>query len=34
MEDVVLVGAGKLGKVLLNYKGFEEYGINIAAHLI
>ncbi|HHT56521.1 MAG TPA: redox-sensing transcriptional repressor Rex [Herbinix luporum] len=31
MEDVVLVGAGKLGKVLLNYKGFEEYGINIAA---
>lgn len=27
----VLVGAGKLGKALLGYDGFEEYGVRIAA---
>lgn len=30
-DDVLLVGAGKLGKALLDYKGFSEYGLNIAA---
>ena len=27
--DAVLIGAGKLGQALLDYKGFEEYGLNI-----
>ena len=27
----VLVGAGRLGKALLSYHGFEEYGVNIVA---
>ena len=27
----VLIGAGKLGQALLDYKGFEEYGLNILA---
>ncbi len=30
-EDAVLVGAGKLGKALLSYRGFQQYGLNIAA---
>ena len=29
--DAVLIGAGKLGRALLGYSGFEEYGLNIAA---
>lgn len=29
--DAVLVGAGKLGRALLSYKGFEEHGVRIAA---
>ena len=29
--DAVLIGAGKLGQALLDYKGFEEYGLNILA---
>ena len=29
--DAVLLGAGKLGQALLDYKGFEEYGLNILA---
>ena len=29
--DAVLLGAGKLGRALLDYKGFEEYGLNILA---
>lgn len=29
--DAVLVGAGKLGRALLGYEGFEEYGLNILA---
>ena len=28
---VILVGAGKLGKALLDYAGFQEYGLEIAA---
>lgn len=27
--DAVLIGAGKLGQALLDYKGFEAYGLNI-----
>ena len=27
----IIVGAGKLGKALLNFEGFEEYGIKISA---
>ena len=27
--DAVLIGAGKLGQALLDYKGFEEFGLNI-----
>ena len=27
--DAVLIGAGKLGQALLDYKGFEQYGLNI-----
>ena len=29
--DAVLIGAGKLGQALLDYKGFEEFGLNILA---
>ncbi len=29
--DAVLIGAGKLGQALLDYMGFEEYGLNILA---
>lgn len=29
--DAVLIGAGKLGQALLDYKGFEEYGLNVLA---
>ena len=29
--DAVLIGAGKLGQALLEYKGFEEYGLNVLA---
>ena len=29
--DAVLIGAGKLGQALLDYRGFEEYGLNILA---
>lgn len=31
VNSAVLVGAGKLGKALLSYRGFEEYGLNIVA---
>lgn len=30
-NDAVLIGAGKLGQALLDYKGFEEFGLNILA---
>lgn len=30
-HDAVLVGAGKLGRALLSYNGFKEYGLNIVA---
>ena len=30
-HDAVLIGAGKLGKALLSYEGFKEYGLNIVA---
>lgn len=30
-KDAILAGAGQLGKVLLSYKGFENYGLNIVA---
>lgn len=30
-NDAVIVGAGKLGKALLEYKGFRDYGLNILA---
>ncbi len=30
-EDAVLVGAGKIGKALLSYEGFQQYGLNIVA---
>ena len=29
--DAVLVGAGKLGQALMDYKGFDEFGLNILA---
>ena len=29
--QAVIVGAGRLGKALLDYKGFADYGLNIAA---
>lgn len=29
--DAVLIGAGKLGQALLDYKGFDEFGLNILA---
>lgn len=31
IETAVLVGAGHLGSALLSFKGFEEFGLNIAA---
>ncbi len=31
VDDAVIIGAGKLGKALLDYEGFSEYGINIIA---
>ena len=31
MTSAVLVGAGKLGKALLDYSGFEEFGVKIIA---
>lgn len=31
VKDAVIVGAGKLGKALLAYEGFKEYGFNIIA---
>ncbi|MGM9644912.1 MAG: redox-sensing transcriptional repressor Rex [Eubacteriales bacterium] len=31
LTEAVLVGAGKLGKALLDYDGFEEFGVKIAA---
>ncbi len=31
MRNAVLIGAGRLGKALLEYKGFSSYGIKIAA---
>lgn len=30
-QDAVLVGAGRLGKALLTYEGFRQYGLNIVA---
>ncbi len=30
-NDAVLVGAGSLGRALLSYRGFEEYGLSIIA---
>lgn len=30
-HDAVLIGAGKLGRALLGYNGFAEYGLNIVA---
>ena len=31
LTDAILVGAGQLGRALLSYKGFREYGLNISA---
>lgn len=31
VHDAVLVGAGKLGRALMDYQGFREYGLNIVA---
>lgn len=31
LTSAILVGAGKLGKALLDYDGFEEYGVKIVA---
>ena len=31
VDDAIIVGAGKLGKALLTYKGFRDCGMNIAA---
>lgn len=31
MTSAILVGAGKLGRALLDYDGFEEYGVRIVA---
>ncbi|MGB2578631.1 redox-sensing transcriptional repressor [Elusimicrobium simillimum] len=30
-KDAVLIGAGKMGRALLNYSGFKQYGLNIVA---
>ena len=29
--DAVLIGAGKLGQALMDYRGFQEYGLNVLA---
>lgn len=31
VDDAVIIGAGKLGKALLDYEGFTGYGLNIVA---
>jgi redox-sensing transcriptional repressor len=31
VEMAVIVGAGRLGKALLSFQGFSEYGLNVAA---
>lgn len=31
VDDAILVGAGSLGKALLNYGGFKAYGLNVMA---
>lgn len=31
VNDAVLVGAGKLGRALMDYQGFRDYGVNIVA---
>ena len=31
LTPAILVGAGKLGRALLDYNGFEEYGVHITA---
>jgi redox-sensing transcriptional repressor len=31
VSDAILIGAGSLGKALLSYEGFRDYGLNIAA---
>lgn len=31
VNDAILVGAGKLGKAFMSYKGFSDYGLNIIA---
>ena len=31
VDDAVLVGVGRLGRTLLSYNGFQEYGLNIVA---
>ena len=31
VDSAILVGAGKLGKALLSYQGFAQYGLNIVA---
>ncbi len=31
VDDAVIVGAGKLGRALLDYEGFKGYGLNIVA---
>jgi redox-sensing transcriptional repressor len=30
-DDAVIVGAGQLGRALLNYRGFDRYGFNVVA---
>lgn len=30
-NDAILIGAGRLGRALLAYKGFSEYGLNVVA---
>lgn len=30
-SDAIIVGVGKLGAALLDYKGFDEYGLNVVA---
>ena len=31
VDDAIIVGAGSLGKALLNYSGFKAYGLNVLA---
>lgn len=31
VNDAILVGAGKLGRALMGYRGFDQYGLNIVA---